>query len=169
MTIAAPLALPLFATTGCVERNPSGLATQVYENYPSVPTQQTMPEYSNTRPNLPMISKDFIQYRNLSGEIINVEVNDNTTISLYKAIQQHSNINSPDITDIGSFYADVESNIIKNPEHRTPRGQLSTMHCSILLNKLIELFTSPKSEKGDTITVNEYTKMMDAWRSTGRE
>ena len=39
--------------------------------------------------------------------------------------------------------------------------------CSQLFSKLFDIFTSPKSEKGDTITVNEYTKMMDAWSSTG--
>ena len=44
---------------------------------------------------------------------------------------------------------------------------LRHLQCSTMFNKLFDIFTSPKSEGGENITVNEYTKMMDAWSSTG--
>ena len=44
---------------------------------------------------------------------------------------------------------------------------LRHLQCSNMFNKLFDIFTSPKSEGGENITVNEYTKMMDAWSSTG--
>ena len=41
------------------------------------------------------------------------------------------------------------------------------LHFTMLFNELFDLFTDEDSEKGETITVNEYTQMMDAWSSTG--
>lgn len=201
LAVTTPLAISAFALTGCHNHNhdhdgyrafeeqtnfenystPLQQERQVYnENDSSRTTQQERPDYRN--PNLPRISSNLIQYRNLSGNVVNVKVVDNATVSLYKAIQKYSNANSPDIKDIGGFYADVESNISKNQRDKTDRptvyasnyhvnGQsviaLRHLQCSIMFNKLFDIFTSPKSEGGENITVNEYTKMMDAWSSTG--
>ena len=44
---------------------------------------------------------------------------------------------------------------------------LRHLQCSNMFNKLFDIFTAPKSEGGEAITVKEYTKMMDAWSSTG--
>ncbi len=199
LAVTTPLAISAFALTGCHNHDHDGYRAfeeqtnfenystplqqerQVYnENDSSRTTQQERPDYRN--PNLPRISSNLIQYRNLSGNVVNVKVVDNATVSLYKAIQKYSNANSPDIKDIGGFYADVESNISKNQRDKTDRptvyasnyhvnGQsviaLRHLQCSIMFNKLFDIFTSPKSEGGENITVNEYTKMMDAWSSTG--
>ena len=150
------------------------------KNDSSKTTQQVQSVYR--KPNIPRISSNVIQYRNLSGKVVNVKVVDNATISLYKAIQKYSNVNSPDINDIGGFYADVESNISKvqldessdwGVKSRiydvTSQAVVALRHlqCSTMFNKLFDIFTSPKSEGGENITVNEYTKMMDAWSSTG--
>jgi hypothetical protein len=43
------------------------------------------------------------------------------------------------------------------------------MQCSNLLAELVDIYTDGDSEKGKTITVNEYTQMMDAWSSTGNK
>lgn len=166
-----------------------------FENY-SMSTQQERQAYDKNdssktiqqersvyrKPNIPRINSNVIQYRNLSGKVVNVRVIDDATISLYKAIQKHSNPYSPDIKDIGGFYADVESNISKVQLDEssdwavksriydvTSQAVVALRHlqCSTMFNKLFDIFTSPKSEGGENITVNEYTKMMDAWSSTG--
>ena len=78
---------------------------QTYEkNDSSKTTQQERTVYR--KPNIPRINSNVIQYRNLSGKVVNVRVIDDATISLYKAIQKYSNSYSPDIKDIGGFYAD---------------------------------------------------------------
>lgn len=154
---------------------------QTYEkNDSSKTTQQERTVYR--KPNIPRINSNVIQYRNLSGKVVNVRVIDDATISLYKAIQKYSNSYSPDIKDIGGFYADVESNISKVQRDESDamtvhasnyhvNGQnvvaLRHLQCSTMFNKLFDIFTSPNSEGGENITVNEYTKMMDAWSSTG--
>ena len=85
---------------------------QTYDkNDSSKTTQQERSVYR--KPNIPRINSNVIQYRNLSGKVVNVRVIDDATISLYKAIQKYSNSYSPNIKDIGGFYADVESNISK--------------------------------------------------------
>ena len=154
---------------------------QTYEkNDSSKTTQQERTVYR--KPNIPRINSNVIQYRNLSGKVVNVRVIDDATISLYKAIQKYSNSYSPDIKDIGGFYADVESNISKVQLDEsndwavksriydvTSQAVVALRHlqCSTMFNKLFDIFTSPNSEGGENITVNEYTKMMDAWSSTG--
>ena len=154
---------------------------QIYDKNDSSKTaQQERPVYR--KPNIPRINSNVIQYRNLSGKVVNVRVVDDATISLYKSIQKYSNVNSPDINDIGGFYADVESNISKvqwdesddwaaksRIYDATSQAVVALRHlqCSTMFNKLFDIFTSPKSEGGENITVNEYTKMMDAWSSTG--
>ena len=154
---------------------------QIYDKNDSSKTaQQERPVYR--KPNIPRINSNVIQYRNLSGKVVNVRVVDDATISLYKSIQKYSNVNSPDINDIGGFYADVESNISKvqwdesddwaaksRIYDATSQAVVALRHlqCSTMFNKLFDIFTSPNSEGGENITVNEYTKMMDAWSSTG--
>ena len=118
-------------------------------------------------------TKNFIQYRNLEGKTVKVEIIDQATKSLYKAIQKYSPNGTEDIVDIGGFYTDVESQISKNISsamcgfHPKLLTSIRHIHCSQLFSKLFDIFTAPESEKGRTITVKEYTKMMDAWSSTG--
>ena len=138
--------------------------------------------------NCPLITNNYIQYKNLAGEVQTVGIVDEATISLYSAIQKYTSHNEPDIVDITSFYTDVEKNISKNEtgisDYHIRRSNdiedinknlkisiATTRHlqCSNLFNKLYDMFTAPNSEKGATITVNEYTKMMDAWSSTGKK
>ena len=103
-------------------------------------------------------------------------------LHLHKTPQCLLFLNSPEIKDIGGFYADVESNISKVQLDEsndwavksriydvTSQAVVALRHlqCSTMFNKLFDIFTSPKSEGGENITVNEYTKMMDAWSSTG--
>ena len=132
-------------------------------------------------------SDNYLIYRNLlDGTMVRVGIIDKATISLYSAVQKHSSNFTTDIVDIGGFYADVESNIPKNEVgvdsynlrqtndiediNKNNKMIISTLRhiqCSQLFNKLFEIFTSERSEKGSTITKNEYVKMMDAWSSTG--
>ncbi len=160
---ALPLALSGMAVTACTNNN----------------TNNTSIDNTGRNENG---KSEYVQYKNLEGDIVKVGVLDKATTSLYTAVQKYSKNGTQDITDIGGFYAEVESNIPKNeteaedmfaePQIAVNIGQLMVGNrherCSKLFNKLFELFTSAKSEKGDTITVNEYTKMMDAWSSTGK-
>ena len=138
--------------------------------------------------NCPLITNNYIQYKNLAGEEQTVGIVDEATISLYSAIQKYTSHKEPNIVDITSFYTDVEKNISKNEIGKSDYNIRRTndiedinknlkisiattrhLQCSNLFNKLYDMFTAPNSEKGDTITVNEYTKMMDAWSSTGKK
>ena len=138
--------------------------------------------------NCPLITNNYIQYKNLTGEEQTVGIIDEATISLYSAIQKYTSRKEPNIVDITSFYTDVEKNISKNEIgnsnynirrtndiediNKNLKISIATtrhLQCSNLFNKLYDMFTAPNSEKGDTITVNEYTKMMDAWSSTGKK
>lgn len=190
LAVATPLAISALALTSC-QSNDNNKVTEeqsVSKDYNSMPIE---PKYNakseekidNNKPNLPRrIDSDIIQYRNLSGKLVNVKVIDNATISLYSAIQKHSTANFPEIKDIGGFYADVETNISKTSkdtsDNMTAQGTISDLssqniialrhlQCSNMFNKLFDIFTAPKSEGGEAITVKEYTKMMDAWSSTG--
>lgn len=167
-----------------VTNNNSVEQTEVKTNKSYVATNNNSVEQMEVKTNksfvanLPSIGSGYIQYVNSYGNTKKVGIVDNATVSLYKAIQKYA---TPEIVDIGGFYASVESMIPKNeiPEQSISNpGQtwrnaesinVSVRHlqCSQLFNKLYDIFTSPNSEKGDTITANEYTKMMEAWASTG--
>ena len=165
LAVATPLTISALALTSC-QSNDNNKVTEeqsVSKDYSSMPIE---PKYNakseekidNNKPNLPRrIDSDIIQYRNLSGKLVNVKV-------------------------IGGFYADVETNISKaqkdKTDNMTAQGSISDLsgqniialrhlQCSNMFNKLFDIFTSPKSEGGEAITVKEYTKMMDAWSSTG--
>ena len=190
LAVTTPLAISALVLTGCnsSENNKAVDEQPISENYSPMPIEKEYNAKSNekidiNKPNLPRrIDSNIIQYRNLSGKPVNVKIVDNATISLYSAIQKHSTSDSPEIKDIGGFYADVESNISKTQKDESDKmtiqasvydlgGQnviaLRHLQCSNMFNKLFDIFTSPKSEGGEAITVNEYTKMMDAWSSTG--
>ena len=201
LAIVTPLAVSAFALTGCYS-NENNKATEepssnketkelsVSKNENSASIENSIhndnakpnKKIDINKPNLPRINSDIIQYKNLSGKLVDVEIVDNATISLYSAIQKHSTTGSPEIKDIGDFYADVESNISKAQNDKPDRVlvdagmfdlsrqniiALRHLQCSNMFNKLFDIFTSPKSEGGEAITVKEYTKMMDAWSSTG--
>ena len=188
LAVATPLAISALALTGCNSNDNNKASQSVSKDYSSMPIEQKYAAKSeekidNNKPNLPRrVNSDIIQYRNLLGKPVDVKIVDDATISLYSAIQKHSTKNSPEIKDIGGFYADVESNISKAQKDESDymnvqgsiydlNGQnvvaLRHLQCSNMFNKLFDIFTSPKSEGGENITVNEYTKMMDAWSSTG--
>ncbi len=190
LSVATPLAISALALAGCHSSHNNRTCEEqaIVEDCNSVTAEREYNAESNqkvdaNKPNLPrLINSNIIQYRNLSGNLVNVRVVDNATISLYSVITKHSTEDSPEIEDIGGFYADVEANISKaqcdESDNMTAQssiydlsGQnviaLRHLQCSTMFNKLFDIFTSPKSEGGENITVNEYTKMMDAWSSTG--
>lgn len=188
LAVATPLAISALAITGCHSNDNNKVSQSVSKDYSYMPIEQkynakSEEKIDNNKPNLPRrVNSDIIQYRNLSGKLVDVKIVDDATISLYSAIHKHSTKSSPEIKDIGGFYADVESNISKaqydESDNMTAQGSISKLNgqsvialrhlqCSTMFNKLFDIFTSPKSEGGENITVNEYTKMMDAWSSTG--
>lgn len=188
LAAATPLAISALAITGCHSNDNNKVSQYVSKDYSSMPIEQkynakSEEKIDNNTPNLPRrVNSDIIQYRNLSGKLVDVKIVDDATISLYSAIHKHSTKNSPEIKDIGGFYTDVESNISKaqydESDNMTAQGSiyelngqnvvaLRHLQCSTMFNKMFDIFTSPNSEGGENITVNEYTKMMDAWSSTG--
>lgn len=188
LAVATPLAISALAITGCHSNDNNKVSQSVSKDYSYMPIEQkynakSEEKIDNNKPNLPRrVNSDIIQYRNLSGKLVDVKIVDDATISLYSAIHKHSTKSSPEIKDIGGFYADVESNISKAQYDESDKttveasicdlnGQnvvaLRHLQCSTMFNKLFDIFTSPNSEGGENITVNEYTKMMDAWSSTG--
>lgn len=150
------------------EKNIDKFKEEIYENKNSALEKEQ-------NANLPRYVGDYIYYNNLNNETKKIKVVDDATISLYKAITECSTPTNPDITDIGNFFTKVEKNIDKSesPEigWNDKTAFLTTqrhIQCSNLFKKMFEIFTAPNSEKGDTITVREYTQMMEAWASTGK-
>ena len=123
-----------------------------------------------SKPNLPEINEDYIYYKNLDGDVFEVFVergyNKPEAIgSLYKAIKKMSTEESPNIKDVGRFYAEVESNIMAYYSSSGP----DMLHTTQKLKNLFDVYTHPDSEEGRTITVEEYTNMMHAWSSTSKK
>ncbi len=130
--------------------------------------------YDSTKANLPIIDGDKVTYRNTDGDVVTIKsgLYKENTLALYKAINKFSTIENPNITEPEKFYAEVEKNIPKNSLNdvlQTQAQALVGMQCSNLLAELVDIYTDGDSEKGKTITVNEYTQMMDAWSSTGNK
>lgn len=132
-----------------------------------------------SKPNLPRITHDYIFYRNSEGKL--VTVNNNTKYgcpvqSLYSAIAKMSTPEKPNIEDTDKFFVEVEKNIKKSPIGEAQcydllniQTALNNTQASDLFNRLFNMFTTPDSDGGKTITVKEYTYMMDAWSSTQME
>lgn len=119
LAVATPLAISALAITGCHSNDNNKVSQSVSKDYSSMPIEQkynakSEEKIDNNTPNIPRrVNSDIIQYRNLSGKLVDVKIVDDATISLYSAIHKHSTKNSPEIKDIGGFYTDVESNISK--------------------------------------------------------
>ncbi len=171
--LALPFAVSSLTLASCINNQNKNI--NEVENLTVNPTTEETATVKNI---------DYIQYTNLNGNIVKVGVLDEATASLYSAVKKYTENGTKDITDIAGFYAEVESNIPKNEDFLSIKKtvvynvaceilnltQIAQRHerCSQLFNKLFDLFTSEKSEKGDTITVKESIQMMDAWTSTGK-
>ena len=130
--------------------------------------------YDSTKANLPVIEGDRITYRNEDGDIVTVKSDDDAdgqiTQSLYKAVRKFSTPEKPNITEPTKFYAEVSKNIPKNYQSGVYNSSTHNSYHALVqgfLNKLFDIYAEDDSEAGTTITVKEYTEMMDAWSSTG--
>ena len=109
LAVATPLAISALAITGCHSNDNNKVSQSVSKDYSSMPIEQkynakSEEKIDNNTPNLPRrVNSDIIQYRNLSGKLVDVKIVDDATISLYSAIHKHSTKNSPEIKDIGGF------------------------------------------------------------------
>lgn len=129
-------------------------------------------QYDSTKANLPVIDGDIITYRNINGDIVSIKNDKGQTLALYKAINKFSTKENPNITESKKFFTEVTKNIPKTQnrgfiDESSVVRATNLLHSTILFNELYDIFTDEDSEKGETITVNEYTQMMDAWSSTG--
>lgn len=124
-----------------------------------------------TKPNRPLVEGNKIRYKRLNGELITLrteaglQIKNTAATSLYKTISSMVTEQKPNIEDVEKFYVEFEKNNDKScgiNEARLPQIQ-----ASMLFNNLFKLFTNPDSDGGKTITVKEYTQMMDAWSSFG--
>lgn len=165
------------ATLSCIpnhnieETNTSGPKEQI-ENL----EKSSSDSLDFSKPNLPQITQDNIFYRNSEGKL--VTVNNQTKYgcpvqSLYSAIAKMSTPEKPNIEDTDKFFIEVEKNIKKSPIGEAQcydllniQMALNNTQASDLFNRLFSMFTAPDSDGGKTITVKEYTYMMDAWSST---
>lgn len=128
-------------------------------------TEEFKDKLDLSKPNLPIIHKGDkkVTYTNLDGDTITFKLpkgSEPTITSLYKAIQNLSTEESPNITDIGTFYADIDKTIALSH----PVADFVTRK----LNTLFNLYTDPSSDEGRTLTVKEYTNMMAAWSALAK-
>lgn len=156
------------AVSSCKSKNevPESQKPNIYE------LALTLDNIEPNRPNLPIIFKNSVAYRNSNNELTVIDKANGVTLSLYEAIQKYSTEQKPDIENTIDFYIDVEKNIPKNEGFSNLYGirkAISHFQASTLFNKMFDLFTDIKSEKGEAISVKEYTKMMEAWDSTKPE
>ena len=121
-----------------------------------------------TKPNIPYVeigkglSSGYVTYKNLDGSVQTVKFRDNGAgPSLYKAIAECSTPENPEITDILAFETSALANGLMH-SNRSVMGY-SKYDPVRLFQELVNRATAPKSEKGDTITVKEYTEMMRGW------
>ena len=131
-------------------------------------------QFDSTKANLPVFQNNKIVFRTDYGEIKTVSSNSQSVVALYKAITNLSTPEKPNIEDVNGFYTAVQSNISKNRykdwSTEDIRGITEVLHSNnitIFFDKLFNMFTAADSDGGKTITVKEYTQMMDAWSSTG--
>lgn len=159
------LALSTMAITSCGSKTNSNINKNTINKMELAP-------YDSTKANLPIIDGDRITFRNTDGDIVSIKNDEGQTLALYKAINKFSTKENPNITESKKFFTEVSKNIPKTDNtimtsHYGTIRATNLLHSTMLFNELFDLFTDENSEKGDTITVNEYTQMMDAWSSTG--
>ena len=126
--------------------------------------------FEPSKPNLPIIEGDSIAFRNTDNEVIKIKDDRYSYISsLYKAILKHSTNEQPNIVDTEKFYMDVEKNFSKKAFSDSPaiNSALESGYIAIsnMFDRLYRVVTDDRSQEGKTITVEEYTNMMDTWSS----
>ena len=119
---------------------------------------------------MPIIEGDNIAFKNTDNEVIKIKNDRYDYISsLYKAILKHSTNEQPNIVDTEKFYMDVEKNFSKKAFSDSPaiNSALESGYIAIsnMFDRLYRVVTDDRSQEGKTITVEEYTNMMDTWSS----
>ena len=158
---AALLAGTLCLASSVVSANAAGSSNK-YNNFsqnsdPQLTTTTSL--LDTTKPNLPTIAKTYIGFKSLNGDEICI-ARGVYADALYKAVIATSTNEEPNITDVGRFYAEVEKNI---PGGVSENDLLRIRNVTNRFKNLFDLFTHPDSKEGRTITVEEYTSMMEAW------
>lgn len=148
--------------TSCLYCNENSNQTKQTVQTIQTPALTPKKEMDFSKPNLPVIDEEKVSYRNVDGDVIEISA-DKRTKSLYQAINKFSTNKNPDIDDVEAFYCEVE----KDNKNYGIMEFDATIRTTLVLQKLYDMFTAPDSEGGKTITVKEYTHMMDAWSSTG--
>ena len=134
----------------------------------SKPIQERKDSIDITKPNLPVMNKDSIYYLGLDGKL-NSAINSGEVAAVYNAISKMSTTKNPDITDTDDFYLEVQKNIQAERDDKNtwvqPRIEKNVFksRLSDYFDKVFQLYTKSESDGGSTITVKEYTKMMDAF------
>ena len=126
--------------------------------------------FEPSKPNLPIIEGDNIAFKNTDNEVIKIKDDRYGYISsLYKAILKHSTNEQPNIVATEKFYMDVEKNFSKKAFSDSPaiNSALESGYIAIsnMFDRLYRVVTDDRSQEGKTITVEEYTNMMDTWSS----
>lgn len=152
--LASTLALATLGTASCSKESSN-------ETIKTETVLQPQKPMDFTKPNFPAIHGNKVTYRNIEGDIVEFDLETSPKAALYKAINKYSTTENPNIDDVEGFYCEVEKN------NRTPFNDMKffSIRSTILLKNLYDMFTAPDSESGKTITVKEYTHMMDAWSS----
>lgn len=138
-------------------------------------TEQTLKPTDSvdiTKPNLPLIGKDFIQYRGLDGKVNKVVCTEETA-AVYNAIAKMSSGKEPDILEPEEFYSEVQKNINANDNSsvytdKSIDKQIYKMRMTDLFDKAFKMATAIESEEGSVITVREYTRLMDTFSKAGQ-
>lgn len=151
------------ATLACVAFN--SCSKQQQEDKP---IQERKDSIDITKPNLPVMNKDSIYYLGLDGKL-NSAINSREVAAVYNAISKMSTKEKPDISDTDDFYLEVQKNIQADRDDKNmwvqPRIEKNVFktRLSDYFDKIFQLYTKSESDGGSIITVNEYTKMMDAF------
>ena len=159
-------------TTSCANSNSTqeeSIKTEVVAK-PSFAKPLENDVFEPTKPNLPIIEGDNIAFKNTDNEVIKIKDDRYDYISsLYKAILKHSTNEQPNIVDTEKFYMDVEKNFSKKAFSDSPaiNSALESGYIAIsnMFDRLYRVVTDDRSQEGKTITVEEYTNMMDTWSS----
>ncbi|MCM1004301.1 MAG: hypothetical protein NC408_08175 [Candidatus Gastranaerophilales bacterium] len=158
--LASTMALAAMGTVSCSKSDSNS------NESPQMTVLKSNKPMDFSKPNLPMVEQSGgiychkISYRNVDGDVVEIETRDQNKTSLYNAIKKYSTNENPNIDDVEAFYCEVE-------KQNAARGGYydRSARNTLLLKNLYDIFTKPDSEGGKTITVKEYTHMMDAWSS----
>lgn len=166
--IASAFALTALGTASCSKSETK--TNDSFQNTGISNQEQGRKTMDFSKPNLPMVEINALTgnqviYRNVDGDLVKITRCSDEKLSLYNAINKYSTVEKPDIEDVEGFYCKVEKNNIQSSGSGIMYFD-SSVRKTMLLKNLYDIFTAPDSEKGKTITVKEYTHMMDAWSST---